>query len=112
MYHIAIVEDEVAFAAQLQEYLEKYQLSIVKTKNIPSTRGNIYDTKGELLAYNDLAYTVKIEDVYESSSTKNAQLNNNILTLIKMIEKNGDKVISDFHRPSSSRPLSEAVKPT
>ena len=25
MYHIAIVEDEVAFAAQLQEYLEKYQ---------------------------------------------------------------------------------------
>lgn len=25
MYHIAIVEDEVAFAAQLQEYLEQYQ---------------------------------------------------------------------------------------
>ncbi len=25
MYHIAIVEDEAAFAAQLQEYLEKYQ---------------------------------------------------------------------------------------
>ena len=25
MYHIAIVEDEVTFAAQLQEYLEKYQ---------------------------------------------------------------------------------------
>lgn len=25
MYHIAIVEDETAFAAQLQEYLEKYQ---------------------------------------------------------------------------------------
>ena len=46
-----------------EEYLEDYQLSIVKTKNIPATRGNIYDTNGELLEYNDLAYTVKIEDV-------------------------------------------------
>ena len=80
-----------------EEYLEKYQLSIEKTKNIPSTRGNIYDTNGELLAYNDLAYTVKIEDVYESSNTKNAQLNKNILTLIKMIEKNGDNIVHDFN---------------
>lgn len=80
-----------------EEYLEKYELSIEKTKNIPATRGNIYDVNGKLLAYNDLAYTVKIEDVYESSSTKNAQLNENIRTLIKMIEKNGDHIINDFN---------------
>ena len=80
-----------------EEYLENYQLSIEKTKNIPATRGNIYDTNGKLLAYNDLAYTVKIEDVYESSSTKNAQLNSNIYTLIKMIEKNGDNIVNDFN---------------
>lgn len=80
-----------------EEYLEKYELSIEKTKNIPATRGNIYDVNGKLLAYNDLAYTVKIEDVYESSSTKDAQLNENIRTLIKMIEKNGDTIVHDFN---------------
>lgn len=80
-----------------EEYLENYQLSIEKTKNISATRGNIYDRNGVLLAYNELAYTVKIEDVYESSSTKNAQLNENIYTLIKMIEKNGDNIVNDFN---------------
>ena len=50
-----------------------------------------------MLAYNDLAYTVKIEDVYESSSTKNTLLNKNIHTLIQMIEKNGDTIVNDFH---------------
>lgn len=80
-----------------EEYLENYQLSIEKTKDIPATRGNIYDTNGKILAYNDLAYTVKIEDVYESTNSKNKLLNENIYTLIKMIEKNGDSIINDFN---------------
>ncbi len=80
-----------------EEYLENYQLSIEKTKDIPATRGNIYDVNGKLLAYNDLAYTVKIEDVYESSNSKNKLLNQNIHTLIKMIEKNGDTIVNDFN---------------
>ena len=71
-----------------EEYQENYQLSIVKTKDIPATRGNIYDTNGKLLAYNDLAYSVKVEDVFDGSDVKN---NENIYKLIKMIEKNGDK---------------------
>ena len=77
-----------------EEYQENYQLSIVKTKDIPATRGNIYDTNGTLLAYNDLAYSVKIEDVFDGSDAKN---NENIYKLIKMIEKNGDSIINDFH---------------
>ena len=77
-----------------EEYQENYQLSIVKTKDIPATRGNIYDTNGTLLAYNDLAYSVKIEDVFDGSDSKN---NENIYKLIKMIEKNGDSIINDFH---------------
>lgn len=80
-----------------QEYEENYKLSIEKTKDITATRGKIYDRNGVLLAYNDLAYTVKIEDVFESSTTRNQQLNDNILKLIKMIEKNGDEIIQDFH---------------
>ena len=80
-----------------EEYQDNYRMSIEKTKDIPATRGDIYDTNGKLLAYNDLAYIVKIEDVYESSNSKNRLLNNNIYTVIKMIEKNGDNIIQDFH---------------
>lgn len=79
------------------EYQENYQLSIEKVKDVSATRGEIYDTNGKLLAYNDLAYTIKIEDVFDSDSTKNKRLNENIYTLIKMIEKNGDNIIQDFH---------------
>ncbi len=80
-----------------EEYAEEYKLSIEKTKSIPATRGNIYDKNGVLLAYNDLAYTVKIEDVFESSTNRNKELNENIYKLIKMIEKNGDDIIRDFN---------------
>jgi len=80
-----------------EEYMDNYQLSIEKTKDIPATRGNIYDTNGKLLAYNDLAYTVKIEDAFESSNNKNKLLNENINKVIKMIEKNGDDIIQNFN---------------
>ena len=43
-----------------------------RTAPTKGVRGNIYDRNGNLLAYNELAYTVAIEDVYESSKTKNA----------------------------------------
>ena len=77
-----------------EEYREDYKLSIEKTKDIPATRGNIFDRNGKLLAYNDLAYTVKIEDVFDGSDAKN---NENIYKLIKMIEKNGDTIVNDFN---------------
>lgn len=79
-----------------EEYLEDFVLQTEKTRDIASTRGNIYDRNGELLAYNELAYSVKIEDVFESGKTKNANLNSTIMRLIEMIEKNGDNVITDF----------------
>lgn len=80
-----------------QEYLDKFQLRINKNIVIPSTRGNIYDRNGNLLAYNELAYSVTIEDVYESSKTKNQELNQTIRSLIQMIEGNGDKLVNDFN---------------
>ena len=79
-----------------EEYLNDFILQIEKTRDITSTRGNIYDRNGELLAYNELAYSVKIEDVFESGSSKNKNLNETIFRLIQMIEKNGDSVITDF----------------
>ena len=81
---------------QGQQYLDEFVLEIEKTRDIPSTRGNIYDRNGNVMAYNELAYSVKIEDVFESGRSKNANLNEIIYSLIQMIEKNGDKCITDF----------------
>ena len=80
-----------------QEYLEDFILQSKKTREISATRGKIYDRNGYLLAYDELAYSVKIEDVYETTGrSKNKQLNANIHKLIQMIEKNGDDIILDF----------------
>ena len=80
-----------------EEYYNNFQLSITRERTIIPTRGNILDRNGNLLAYNELAYSVTIEDVYESGRGKNAKLNATILSLIKMIEKSGDQIISDFN---------------
>ena len=77
-------------------YLENFQLTIRKERSIPAARGNIYDRNGRLLAYNELAYSVTIEDVYESGRTKNRDINETIYKVIRMIEDSGDEVISDF----------------
>lgn len=79
-----------------QAYLDDFQLKIEKERSLASARGNIYDRNGNLLAYNELAYSVTIEDVYESGRYKNRNINNTLYTVIKMIEKNGDSVISGY----------------
>lgn len=80
-----------------ENYLNDFRLKTTKTRTLASTRGNIYDRNGNYLAYNELAYNVTIEDVYESGRTKNASLNDTIYRLIQMIEKNGDSVVNDFN---------------
>lgn len=80
-----------------EDYYNNFQLKITKERTLPATRGNILDRDGNLLAYNELAYSVTIEDVYESGRKKNARLNDTIRRLIHMIEENGDSVINDFH---------------
>lgn len=63
-----------------------------------STRGNIYDRNGELLAYNELAYSITIEDngSYSSTDKKNESLNAEIAQVITALEKNGDTITDDF----------------
>lgn len=79
-----------------EEYLNNFTLRIKKERSITSTRGNIYDRKGKLMAYNELVYSVTIEDTYESSDTKNEELNHTIYQLIHFIEENGDNINQDF----------------
>ncbi len=80
-----------------EDYLNNFTLTIKKETTINSTRGNIYDRNGNLLAYNKLAYSVTIEDIYESGSSKNQALNDTIYNTIKIVEEHGDQVIHNFN---------------
>lgn len=81
-------------------YLDNYKLQICKTREVPGTRGKIYDRNGELLAYNELAHSVTIEDNGDyslmSTKEKNAIINETIREVIDIVESNGDSVINDF----------------
>lgn len=79
-----------------EEYLDSFQMRIMKERTIKGSRGCIYDRNGNLLAYNELAHSVTIEDVYESGRFKDLNLNTTIYRLIQMIEGNGDDIVSDF----------------
>lgn len=89
LFYLQIVNGET--------YLNNYQLKIKKERITEGTRGNIYDRNGNLLAYNELAYSVVIEDVYESGSSKNAAINETLYKLIHMIEKHGDALDDNFN---------------
>ena len=55
------------------EYQDNYTLKIVRERTLNSTRGNILDRNGEVLAYKELAYSITIEDngSYDSTKEKN-----------------------------------------
>lgn len=80
------------------EYQDSFSLKTKREVSLTSTRGDIYDRNGEVLAYSELSYSVTIEDngTYPNTRTKNAQLNQTIYRLIKLIEKNGDSVVNDM----------------
>lgn len=82
-----------------EEYLNNYTLSIEKEISIEGTRGNIYDRNGVLLAHNELSYTVTLEDngSYASNAERAEMLNDEVDTLIDMIEENGDSIVNDFN---------------
>lgn len=86
------------------DYQANYDLTVEKEETIAATRGNIYDRNGNLLAYNELAYAITIEDngTYEDSDDRNQKLNAEIATIITNIEANGDSIDNDFGITRSS----------
>lgn len=77
-------------------YLNNYKLQIKKTRELSGTRGNIYDRNGNLLAYNELAYSVTFEDNITNDSKKNDTINGILEKVMQIVEAHGDSVISDF----------------
>ncbi|MCR4745961.1 MAG: penicillin-binding protein [Lachnospiraceae bacterium] len=79
-----------------ESYLDNFTLKIERNKTIASTRGTIYDRNGNVLASDKLAYSVTIEDNYDTDDNYNMKLNDTIYKLINIVEKNGDKLNNDF----------------
>lgn len=82
-----------------ENYLENYELQIRRTNSIAATRGNIYDRNGNILAYNELAYSVTIKDTIPTDmkeKDRNRILNSILDQVLTLVEKNGDSVIDSF----------------
>ncbi len=69
-------------------------LKYTKTREIKSTRGNIYDRNGVLLAYNKLTYSVVLEDSTELGT--NQERNDMLYHLILLLEKYGNTIENEF----------------
>lgn len=91
LFYLQIVKGE--------EYLSNSVLRAKKTTVTEGTRGNIYDRNGELLAYNELAYSVVYEDEGVLNGTveqNNRKLNNVLADVMAIVEKNGSHVVTGF----------------
>lgn len=82
-----------------QEYADNFTIQTTKTRTLKSTRGNILDRNGNILASNELSYSVTLEDngTYSSTRQKQLSLNGEIYKIIQIIEENGDSINYDFH---------------
>lgn len=75
-----------------EEYLEQANLRLTRENTIKAARGKILDCNGNLLAGNEIKYSIKI---YKSKiDTQN--LNTTLLNTIKVLENNGDKYNDNF----------------
>ena len=79
-------------------YLDNFRLQIRRDREITGTRGGIFDRNGNVLAYNELANSVVIEENIQGTQdqTRNEILNDIIFDVIHIVESNGDAVVSDF----------------
>lgn len=81
-----------------EEYVNNFELQIKKEQTLSGTRGKIYDKNGNLLAYNELAYSITIADTgsYDTVKEKNEAVNAELYKLITLIESKGDALVDDF----------------
>ena len=84
---------------QGEDYISKFQARTTKERVIKSTRGNILDRNGDILASNVLSYSLTLEDngTYTSTREKNLTLNGIAYQVLKILHNNGDDITHSFH---------------
>lgn len=85
------------------EHLNNFTYKSKKTLTVEAARGNIYDCNGNLLAYNQLAYSVTFEnstqltDVASDNEVSENELKNAVVAkTIQILKKNGDDLSISF----------------
>ena len=91
LFHLQIIDGE--------DYATNFSLRTTKERSINSVRGNIYDRNGNVLATNELSYSLTLEDngSYPSTREKNLSLNYEALRISQIFSKNQDKINFEFH---------------
>lgn len=81
-----------------EQYAMDYELKITRTVRESNTRGLIYDCNGEILAYNELVFTVTMVDdgEYASKREKQLSLNSMIYRVICKLASQHEKVNNEL----------------
>ena len=101
-YVIGIVLIVQLFNLQIvhgEEYLERANSRLTRETTIKAARGNLLDCNGNLLAGNQIKYSLKIY----KSKIEQKDLNITILNIINILEASGDKYNDEF--PISINPV-------
>lgn len=75
-----------------KEYRETSNTRLTRESNIEAARGNILDKDGRVLATTQTGYSIELYKTKIDDET----LNNTILKMIKLLEKNNDTYINNF----------------
>lgn len=86
LFEIQIVKGEI--------YEEQSQRKVLSNRKIPAPRGNIKDRYGVPLAVNRQGFVVQII----KTKTSNKDLNDVLLNLVKLLEKNNDTYINNLSK--------------
>lgn len=86
IFHLQIVEG--------QTFQQEVTIKNQREREINSTRGNFYDRNGVLLAYNEVVYSVMLED--SAVLTSNSEKNDMLFQLITILEKLGNEIEVEF----------------
>ncbi len=88
---------------QGESYSESFEVKSEKTLSVNSIRGNIYDVNGNLLAYNEISYTLTfgnstaLPDMAKSMSISENVLKNRIIyNTLCILRNNGDRIDTSF----------------
>lgn len=80
-----------------ETYQKQFQNRIRRTVVVRAKRGTIWDRNGKVLAETVPTYNITMNDLTDDSSEDDKILNSNIREIIRIVNENKDKMVSDFN---------------